>query len=144
MLNSDGIYISNWGIKSVRSSLARYGTKFGGGDTAAFIRLFHFISTQGVDVKFQAFPERIEFHGVSPQMRVFQGFDWSQVTFSRPSKFKTLLPFIVTLQRQIIQGEREIFQGFLPGRHLGYLPIFQGCIKQSKFYIYPPVWLFLE
>ena len=36
---------------------------------------FHFISIHGRgDVKFQSFSERTEFHGVSPQIRVFQGF----------------------------------------------------------------------
>ena len=34
-------------------------------------------------VKFQAFPERIEFHGASPLIRPFQGFDWIQLKFSR-------------------------------------------------------------
>ena len=41
---------------------------------ADIIGLLHFISIQGVDVEFQTFYERIEFHEISELIRVFQGF----------------------------------------------------------------------
>ena len=52
--------------------------------------------------------------------------------FSRRAELKTILPFVMILQRKIIPGENDIFPGFFPGGVFACLPIFQGYIKQSK------------
>ena len=70
-------------------------------------------SYMGVDVKSQAFLERVaqEFHGVSPQIRVFRALDWFEIKFSRRSELKTILPFVTIVQRQIISGRRDMLSG---------------------------------
>ena len=60
--------------------------------------------------------------------------------FSRQSVLKALL---ITLQMQVIPEQRDIFRDFLPLGILDCLPIFQGYIEDSKFYIHPLLWLFL-
>ena len=67
-----------------------------------------------MDVKFQAIPERIEFRGISRYIRVFQGLNWFWVGLFRRSELKTILPFILALQAQIIPGEMDIFSGLFP------------------------------
>ena len=67
----------------------------------------------GADVKFQASPEGIEFYEVSSS---FPGLELVlSETLSRRSELKTILPFIITLQRQIIPGQADIFLTFSQG-----------------------------
>ena len=70
----------------------------------------------------------------------FQAFDGYEVKFSRQSELKTVLTLIITLLGQIIPDQRDNFLLFSRGC-LGCLSVFQGYIKQSKFYIHPHVWL---
>ena len=90
-----------------------------------------------MDAKCQVFPERVEFHGVSPWIRVFQGFDWFQVKFFRRSELKTILSFVVTLQRQIIPGQRVIFLGFFQAGGGGGIwavsPLFKATLNNQNF-----------
>ena len=92
--------------------------------------------------KFQAFFERIEFQGVSPYIQVFQRFDWFSVKFSRQFELKTIAPFMIILQRQVIPGERDIFQGFFPGCIWAVCQFFMATLNNQNFDPPPPVWLF--
>ena len=78
---------------------------------------------RGVDVKSEAFLEIIEYYGVLKSIN-FQGFDRSQVKFPRQYELKTIFPFVITLQGQIIPGEMDIFRAF-SGVRGGISAVFQ-------------------
>ena len=93
---------------------------------------------RGVDVKFQAFPERTEFHGVISVFEFTRDLNSFKLNFPGDLNYTSIHHNLTEADNS---RPKRYLGGLFSWGHLDCLPIFQSYIEQSKFYIHSPVWL---